>query len=118
MKVLLITTAMIALFAYTTADRLTGRWETKPSINGNITGVVFKPDNSFEGYINKKPFTSGNYTLQDTIFTFTDNGCAGMQGVYAITFFSNGDSIRFKAISDSCVERMKGIERTVLGKVK
>ena len=43
---------------------------------------------------------------------------AKAQGVYSITFFSNGDSIRFKAISDSCVERMKGMERTVLGKVK
>jgi len=108
----------IMLFAFTTADELSGRWETKPSIKGNITGVVFKADNSFEGYINKKPFTSGIYTFQDGILSFTDNGCQGIRAIYKINFFSNSDSLRFEVINDSCTERKEGMLNLVLGKVK
>lgn len=118
MKTILFFIAMALLYSFATADKLTGRWETKPSAKGNVTGVVFKPDNTFEGYINKKPFTSGTYSLQDSIFTFTDNGCRGMQGIYKLHFFSNADSLRFEAISDSCTERKAGMLRTVLGRVK
>jgi hypothetical protein len=117
MKLLLIAAA-IATVGLTTADKLTGRWETQPSEKGNITGVVFKADNSFEGYVNRKPFTTGNYTLQDSIFSFTDNGCNGVRGVYKIIFFSQSDSLRFIPISDSCTERKNGMSRMVLGRKK
>lgn len=101
-----------------TKDKLTGRWQTKPSEKGNITGVVFKIDNTFEGFINKKPFTSGNYTLQDSVFSFVDNGCEGKRGVYKVVFFSNEDSMRLVPISDSCTERRNGMSRLILGRVK
>ena len=117
MKTIFISVVLIAAFSFTINDKLTGRWETAPSAKGNVTGVVFKPDNSFEGYVNKKPFTSGRYTLQDSIFSFTDNGCDGMQGVYKIIFFHDADSIRFEPITDSCTERKEGISRMVLGRV-
>lgn len=99
-------------------DKLTGRWETKPSEKGNVTGVFFKSDNNFEGYINKKPFTSGRYTLEDDVLSFVDNGCDGMKGVYKIIFFSGADSLRFQPIADSCVGRREGMSRLVMGKVK
>lgn len=119
MKNILISSVIIMLFAFASVtDELTGRWETKPSVKGNITGVVFKPDNSFEGYINKKPFVSGTYTFQDSIFSFVDNGCQGMKGIYKINFFNNSDSLRFEVINDSCTERRDGMLRTVLGRVK
>ena len=117
MNTVLISTTILIVLSFAT-DRLTGRWETKPSVNGNITGVVFKPDSSFEGYVNKKPFVSGRYVFQDSIFTFTDNGCDGKQGVYKIVFFSNNDSLRFVPINDSCTERKEGMSRLIMGRVK
>ena len=106
------------MLALSAGDKLTGRWESLPSPKGNVTGVVFKPDNTFEGYVNKKPFVTGSYTLQDSIFSFVDNGCLGMRGVYKLVFFSNNDSLRLVPINDSCDERKNGMSRLVMGRVK
>ncbi|RYY15491.1 MAG: hypothetical protein EOO04_28525 [Chitinophagaceae bacterium] len=99
-------------------DKLTGRWQTKPSEAGNVTGVVFMEDNTFEGFINKKPFVSGKFQVTDSIFSFTDNGCEGVRGTYKLIFFSNYDSLRFQTISDSCDRRRAGMERLIMGRVK
>jgi len=111
---------MAILFSITTKDTLTGRWESKPSEQGNIIGVVFKADNSFEGYVNKKPFASGTYTFNpvDSIFSFVDNGCDGRRGIYKIMLYSNSDSLRFEPLSDSCEARKSGMLRLVMGRVK
>lgn len=118
MKTVLIGGLMMAFFTAAVSEGLTGRWESKPSENGNVTGVVFKADNSFEGYVNKKPFVSGTYTFQDSILSFVDNGCDGLQGIYKTDFFSNGDSLRFIAIKDGCDERKDGMSRLVMGRIK
>ena len=118
MKTILISVSMIMAIVCNGPDKLTGRWESKPSARGNVTGVVFKDDQSFEGYVNKKPFVSGNYSLQDSVFTLEDNGCNGAQGTYKIIFFCNNDSIRFQPIKDACTERMEGTSRLVMGRVK
>ncbi len=118
MKKTLISGVIMVLLAFTVKDKLTGKWESKPSPNGNITGVVFKPDNTFEGYVNKKPFVSGQYVFQDSVFSFVDNGCDGKKGIYQIIFFSDDDSLRFQPISDSCSERREGMSKLVLGKIK
>jgi len=115
---MLISTMMLMMVSFTNYDFLTGKWVSQPSVNGNITGVVFKEDNSFEGFVNRKPFVSGNYTLKDSIFTFTDNGCDGKSGTYKINLFSNGDSLRFVPVNDSCEGRRNGMSRLVLGKIK
>ncbi len=118
MKPSMIILVVSITLAFTSKDKLTGRWETKPSEKGNVTGVVFKPDNTFEGYVNKKPFVTGNYELQDSIFSFVDNGCQGMRGIYKLVFFSNNDSLRLVPIEDSCGERRNGMSRLVMGRVK
>jgi hypothetical protein len=118
MKALLIVVTIFSTMVFTEPDELTGRWESKPSAKGNVTRVVFKADQGFEGYINKKPFTTGKYTLKNNIFSFTDNGCNNVKGVYNIIFFSYNDSIRFVPIDDSCVERRAGMSKLVLGRVK
>jgi hypothetical protein len=117
MKTMLISIATILFFVFPGKDVLTGRWESKVSPKGNVTGIVFKEDNSFEGYVNRKPFTSGKYTLKDSIFSFTDTGCNGVPGTYQLVFFSNGDSLRFQPIADTCLERKNGMSRLVVGKV-
>lgn len=109
--------ALIVL-AFKGDDKLTGRWESKPSPAGNVTGVIFKPDQSFEGYINKKPFVTGHYSLRDSLFLFTDNGCEGKSATYHIVFFSNEDSLRFVPVDDPCEERKNGMSRLVMGRVK
>jgi hypothetical protein len=118
MKIALIYAAAMAAIVMSEKDRLSGRWESKPSPKGNVTGVVFKTDNSFEGYVNRKPFVSGTYTFEDDIFSFTDNGCEGKRGVYKVFFFSNADSLRFIPIADSCTERKEGMSKLVMGRVK
>lgn len=99
-------------------DMLTGRWETKPSEKGNVTSVVFKEDGTFEGFINRKPFTSGQYKLSDSIIRFTDNGCSGLEGVYKVNIYHQGDSMRWIHIADSCFERRQGVSRTIFGRVR
>lgn len=118
MKIALIYAAAMASVVLAEKDRLSGRWESKPSPKGNVTGVVFKTDQTFEGYVNRKPFVSGTYTFEDNIFTFTDNGCEGKRGVYKVFFFSNADSLRFVPIADSCIERKEGMSKLVMGRVK
>ena len=118
MKPMTIILAVAMMLAFTATDKLTGKWQTKPSEKGNITGVVFKADNTFEGFVNRKPFVTGTYTFQDSIFSFVDNGCAGKRGIYKVIFFSNEDSLRFVPVSDSCDERRNGMSRLILGRIK
>jgi hypothetical protein len=101
-------------------DLLKGRWESRPSSKGNVTGVLFKKDSVMEAYVNKKAFASGIYhfSATDSVLSFTDNGCNGAKGVYKVIFFSKNDSIRFKAIADTCEERKQGMQRLILGRVK
>lgn len=118
MKTILLILMTCVFVSFANEDKLTGRWQSYPSDKGNVTGIVFKADNSFEGYVNRKPFVTGTYTFKDSIFSFVDNGCDGMQGVYRIIFFSRDDSIRFEPVMDSCIERKKGMSRLVMGRVK
>jgi len=114
---LLLYSALVILPGLIEKNDLIGRWESKPSEKGNVTGVVFK-DSTFEGYVNKKPFVSGVYKLNNDIFSFVDNGCEGKQGVYRIVFFSDSDSLRFEPITDSCSGRRNGMSRLILGRKK
>jgi hypothetical protein len=118
MKKAMIGVCIIALFAFNEKNKLVGRWETKPSPDGNVTSVLMKDDNSFEGFINRKPFVTGQYTFVDDVFSFTDNGCDGAKADYKVIFFSNSDSIRFELINDTCTRRRNGMTRLVLGRVK
>jgi hypothetical protein len=118
MKTGLVSLLAVFALAFGGNDKLTGRWQTKPSETGNITGIVFMEDNTFEAYINRKPFVSGKFQVTDSIFTFTDNGCNGARGTYKMIFFSNNDSLRFQSIADSCDRRKAGMERLIIGRVK
>ena len=111
---------MAALMSLSSTIDLTGRWETMPSEKGNVTGVVFKSDSTFEGYVNRKPFVSGTYTFnnEDSVLSLQDGGCAGVAATYKVNFFSNADSMRFTAIEDACTGRKEGMQRLVMGRVK
>ena len=119
MKIMIL--AVIALsLAATAPNPIIGRWETKPSPKGNVTLLNMKADGNFEGYINKKPFVSGTYSYidRDSVLSFVDNGCNKARGTYKVVFFSEGDSIRFEPIMDTCTERRNGMSKTIMGRVK
>jgi len=118
MKRILVFAMLITFFAFAPKDKLTGRWETRVSAKGNITSVVFNKDKTYEGYINKKPFVSGKYSLRRNTITIEETGCNGAKAVYKIIFFSHSDSLRFDPIRDNCTERREGMSRTILGRVK
>src|SRR6478736_1577792 len=111
---------MAALMSLPSTIDLTGRWETLPSEKGNVTGVVFKNDSTFEGYVNRKPFVSGTYTFsaEDSVISLQDGGCMGVAATYKVNFFSNADSMRFTAINDACDRRKEGMQKLVMGRVK
>jgi hypothetical protein len=77
---------VITLLAFAPKNKLVGRWETKPSPKGNITGVVFNKDYTYEGYVNKKPFVSGTYSLGRNSITIEETGCNGVKAVYKLIF--------------------------------
>lgn len=118
MKQMLITPVIFFLIAFTTDDGLIGNWETKPSPKGNVTRIIFKADSTFDGFVNKKPFVTGKFQVDNGILSFVDNGCNGAQGVYKLVFFNNGDSLRFEPIHDSCEQRKIGMSKTVVGRIK
>ena len=118
MKTGLISFVAVFALAFGGNDKLTGRWQTKLSEKGNVTGIVFTEDNTFEAFINRKPFVSGKFTVSENIFSFTDNGCNGARGTYKMIFFSNNDSLRFQPVADSCEQRKAGMERLIFGRVK
>ena len=117
MKLFFVSAFLITFFGSTPKNKLTGRWETRPSDKGNITGVVFNQNHTYEGYINKKPFVSGKYILRRNTITIEEPGCNGVKGVYKLIFFSGSDSLRFEPISDDCNDRREGMSRTILGRV-
>jgi len=118
LKVIMIVATIALSINSVNTDKLTGRWETQPSPSGNIFGVVFKEDLSLEGYQNKKPFFSGSYSVENDIIHFVDNGCPDIKASYKLIFFSNDDSLRFEPIEDKCEQRLAGMKRTILGRVK
>lgn len=118
MKILIISACVLFFAATDGPDRLKGRWQSQVSPAGNVTSIYFPGDTSFEGFVNRKPFVSGTFTATDSIFSFVDNGCSGMRGVYRMIFFSNDDSLRFVPIADSCEQRKAGMSRLIVGRVR
>jgi hypothetical protein len=118
MKILFIAISALLLATADGPDKLKGRWQSPVSPKGTVTSIFFPGDSSFEGFVNRKPFVTGTYTLQDSLFSFVDNGCEGIRGVYKLVFFSNEDSLRFIPVMDSCAQRKQGMIRLVMGRIK
>lgn len=115
MKTLIVFTLL--MLAFKAPQSITGKWETLQP-GGNTLGMVFKADNHFEGYINRKPFVSGTYTFEDDIIIMNGDGCINMPGKYRIHFLKNTGAIRWEVINDSCTDRKKGLDNIVFTRIQ
>lgn len=95
-------------------NTILGRWENKMPDN-STGGVVYKANHTYQAYVNKKVFVSGNYDLRKDTLSMSDNSCP-VKGLYKLTFFA--DSIRYNVIADSCTGRKQDVDKAVLGRVK
>jgi hypothetical protein len=118
MKTLILLASLCLAIIHTKNDKLTGWWQTQPSPKGNVSSFLFKENKIFEAFINKKPFTTGQYKLVGDVFTFTDTGCQGAEAFYKVIFFSNDDSLRFQVLADTCKQRREGMTRLIMGRIK
>lgn len=105
-----------AVIAFCARQDIIGRWESKPSAAGNVTGVVFKADHTYTAYVNQKPFANGTYSWADSLLSIKENGCE-YKGTYKTVFFAANDSLKLQPVVDSCTDRAKGISKLVLGRV-
>jgi len=121
----LITLSLLAVTIIVTAFTsiphvLTGRWEfVEKTENGPMHFLAnFRADETYDAYINKKPFLSGNYHFQNDTLVISDHLCdANTSGTYKITFLTP-DSILFSLIKDPCTDRIKGTDGATLSRVK
>jgi len=114
----------LVLFAFTAAvsstpsNPLVGRWQHKFS-NGDVVLTNFRPDGSFDAFVNGKAFANGQYTVKQDVFTVSDAQCGlNYTGSYKASFYSGTDSVRFTAVRDSCRGRRRSIDGSTLGRVK
>jgi hypothetical protein len=122
MKLILLSGIFLTLVSFTITDTdIVGVWESKGT-TGNIIGLRLKKDGTFSSYINKKAFTTGQYTFSDdTMTVMEDNGCMDTKGakikaVAKLVFFAP-DSFRIEIITDDCEDRRKGVDGSRYGRV-
>jgi hypothetical protein len=119
-KALLASLILLALTAaaLAPANPLVGRWQKKFP-NGDVLLASFRPDGTYDLFVNSKAFVSGQYTLKQDDFAVSDGHCnLTYFGTYKVRFYSGSDSLRFTLVQDSCRSRRQGTSGLVLGRVK
>ena len=101
-------------FTFQQNTTIVGRWEAKMPDN-TVGGVIYKPDRTYQAYVNKKVFISGHYEIRNDTISMSDNGCP-IKGLYKLTFFA--DSVRYNVVMDSSNGRKHDVDKAVLGRVK
>ena len=118
MKSICIAVIAILFSSSTKNDKLTGTWQRVIPGGDVVYRITFTADNTFEGYVNEKPFVSGTYTLRDSIFAIEDFGCPDIPGTYKVNFFGNDDSCRLQVINDACDGRLAQADNAILYRIK
>lgn len=99
---------------------MTGRWQQRFR-NGAMMLVNFRPDGTYDAFVNKKAIIIGKYYVrQDTvgISDISDGSCnPDYYGTYKLSFFAP-DSVRWNVIEDTCGGRRRGTDKGTLGRVK
>lgn len=112
--------ALLALSFQSATNPLLGRWE---SISKNKQGTfrflaIFHDNDTYDGVVNGKAFLTAKYHLQHDTILLRDEVCdARTTGLYRVIFI-NPDSICFKMISDSCIDRRQGTDGMAFKRLK
>lgn len=116
-KALIFSLALIALTAVAfinPSDTIVGRWQQ--TVKGATALLVFRPNNTFDIFINNKVFTSGKYTVRQDTFALADPACGiDYYGTYKLNFFAP-DSVRFTTIADTCKARNGAMHQFTAGR--
>jgi hypothetical protein len=120
-KALFSSLAALALFAtaFTApSNPLVGRWQHKLP-GGDTMLANFRPDGTYDVFVNNKTFVSGKYWVKQDVFALSDGHCnMSYFGTYKLGFYSGTDSIRFTLVQDSCSSRRQGTNGLTMGRVK
>ena len=118
-KAFLIPLGVLILVAASFTDspnKLVGHWQTV-SPRGAVLLAVFRPDGSFDGFIDGKAFVSGKYSVRQDTLRMSDASCnVNYYGTYHLGF-SVKDSVRFTVIQDTCTGRRRGSDGLTLGRI-
>ncbi|AUD02085.1 hypothetical protein [Spirosoma pollinicola] len=80
-------TALTAVSFRTPTDTIVGRWQQ--TVKGATALLVFRPDDTFDIFINGKTFTSGKYRDRQDTFALADTACGiDYYGTYKLNFFA------------------------------
>lgn len=101
------------------AHDIYGKWRLTFR-SGPLAEARFHKNGTHDFYMNGKLFSSGKSFFNGDTLKAYDPICGGSgeyYGVYKIDFMG-GDSIRFRAVKDSCEPRRFDMDGTVLHRIK
>ena len=104
--------ALAALSSVPPSGKLVGRWQAK--LPNNMSAVTaYRPDGTFDVFLNGKTFVSGQYRLNLDTLSVTDPTCGvNYYGSYRLTFITP-DSIRLTMIRDTCQGRSSFVSQAL-----
>ena len=99
-------------------SKLVGQW--LPKLPGGVSFVTYyRPNETFDVFINGKTFVSGIYKVSHDTVSLSDPACGvGYYGRYKVAYMRS-DSIRQTLIEDTCrARRSSPAHRLPMGRVK
>lgn len=110
--------ALTALSLDNPPGKLVGRWQPKTPPGVSVV-TAFRPDNTFDVFVNSKTFVSGQYWFRHDTLAVSDPICGKeYYGLYSIAFMGE-DSVRLTPLQDTCTARRNANIRTpTMGRVK
>jgi hypothetical protein len=105
----------LSSFVIDSPNLMVGRWQQQ--INGVTLQFNFRPDGSYDGFVNGKSYLTGRYYVRQDTIGVTDGKCnPAYFGTYRLKF-SVPDSVRFITILDTCRDRRETVPTLALGRV-
>ncbi|SFE07073.1 hypothetical protein [Spirosoma endophyticum] len=106
---------VLSSFVIDPPNPVVGRW--RQQIDGATLRFNFRPDGTYDGFVNGKSYLTGRYYVRQDTIGVTDGKCNPTYfGSYRLQFL-NSDSVRFTAILDTCRDRRETVPTLALGRV-
>ncbi|SOD92207.1 hypothetical protein SAMN06269250_3858 [Spirosoma fluviale] len=106
---------VLSSFAIDPPNPMVGRWQQQ--IERVTLRFNFRPDGTYDGFVNGKSYLTGRYYVHQDTMGVTDGKCnPAYFGIYRLKF-SVPDSVRFITILDTCRDRRETVPTLALGRV-